>query len=99
MCNTHPCFTRFNLTQTVICSFPDELCHSTAASCAEEARTLTATLRVDNVDFMGTDNLWTMAPLIVVTKNSVYTSQALSIIPSTLGDWKSANDPVYDTHI
>ena len=40
-----------------------------------------------------------MAHLIVVMKNSVYASQALSIIPSTLGDWKSANDPVYDTHL
>ena len=81
----------------MIRSFSDELFHSTAASCAEEARTHTATLRVDNVDFMGTDNFWTIAPLIVVTKNSVYTSQALSITPSTLGDWKSANDPVDKT--
>ena len=85
MCNTHPCFTRFNLTQTLTRSFPDELFHSTAASCAEEARTHTAALRVDNVDFMGTDNFRTMALF-----------QALSIIPSTLGDWKSANDPVYN---
>ena len=37
---------------------------------------------------------WTMAHSIVVTKNSVYTSQALSIASSTVGDWKSINDPV-----
>ena len=82
----------------MIRSFSDELFHSTAASCAEEARTHTAALRVDNVDFMGPNNFWTMALLIVVMKNSVYTSQALSIIPSTLGDWRSANHPVDKTH-
>ena len=37
---------------------------------------------------------WTMAHSIVVTKNSVYTSQALSIASSNVGDWKSINDPV-----
>ena len=38
-------------------------------------------------------HFWTMAHSIVVTKNSVYTSQAQSFIPSIVGDWKS-HDPV-----
>ncbi len=83
----------------MFCSIWDELFHPTVASCAEEARTHSTALRVDNIALkMGTNNLWTMAHSIVVMKNSVHASQALSIIPST---WVTGSlaDTVHDTHI